>query len=141
MTVEPMEIRIALEARGVELEKPADDAKLNEFERGLRLSLDNFYRGIYSQFNGFHLCDQRSHICLWQMQRIYDERALSLEKDGNNYFAAGDFLIDSDILMFCLSREDIPILFLYERKELASTAREFFTKLISGQFDVLQQLR
>jgi hypothetical protein len=135
--MEPMEIRIALEARGVELENPTDDQQLNELERELKRSFDDFYRGIYSTFNGFRSYDQRSQIYLWPMQRIYDERSLSIEKDGNNYFAMGDFLIDSDILMFCLDREDVPIFFLYERKELAPTTREFFMRLLSGKFDVL----
>jgi hypothetical protein len=62
---------------------------------------------------------------------------MCIENDGARYFTAGDFLIDSDFIMFCFSRVSAPVFLLYERRTLAPTARDFFIKLAAGEFDFL----
>ena len=129
------EVRTALEAKGVKLGVPAGSENLKQFESSMQLTMDRYLRQIYAEFDGFTSYDERSQIILWPLDRILQCRSMSLEKRGEKYFAVGDFLIDSDFLMCCLQRESAPIFFLYEEREVATAASEFFRMFISGEFD------
>jgi hypothetical protein len=133
--VEPTEIRVALERRGTELGKPVDEQRLKSAERQLRVSLAQFCKCIYSEFNGIRTYDNRSHISLWPLARIIEQQKLSIMVDDRTYFAMGDILIDSDFVMCCLEDESAPLFLLYENRELAPTARAFFERLVSGGLD------
>lgn len=124
-----------LEAKGGELGEPASDEQLKKFEEEMGLTLDTFFRKIYLTFNGFVSADDKNHIELWPLARIVEERKESLEREQERYFAIGDFMMDADFLMCCLTRESAPIFYLAEKTELAPTASTFFTRLISGDFD------
>ena len=126
-----------LEAKGVELGKPASEEALKQFETEMTLILDAFFRQIYSRFDGFISPDDKSMISLWPLARILDEREMSLVVEQERCFAIGDFMIDSDFLMCCLTREAAPIFFQCEKSELAPTASIFYSKLISGDFDFM----
>jgi len=128
-------IRNALQARGIELGPPVSGDYLAQFEKEMALSLDEYFRRSYCEFNGFESCDKKSQICLWPLGRILQNRSLSIQVENELYFLIGDFLIDSDFLVCCLQRERAPIFLLYERRELALAASAFFEKLISGDFD------
>jgi hypothetical protein len=126
-----------LEAKGIELGKPASEEDLELFEAEMALILDVFFRQIYLKFNGFMSPDGKSMISLWPLARILKEREMSIVVEQERCFAIGDFMIDSDFLMCRLTREAAPIFFQCEQSELAPTASIFFSKLISGDFDFM----
>ena len=98
------------------------------------LTLDPFFRRIYSQFNGLY--DGDYDIRLWPLAEIRQERGAAVERGRERYFAIGDFMIDSDFLMCCLTREAAPIFYLHANEELAPTGSEFFAKLIAGDYGI-----
>jgi hypothetical protein len=128
-------ILTALETRRVEVGNPTGDQYLKQFEEEMALSLDTFFRQMYSQFNGFATCDDKSQIFLWPLEVILQNRSLSVQVERKKYFAIGDLLIDSDFVMCCLEIESAPIFLLYEKRELAPTASTFFDRFVLGEFD------
>lgn len=133
--MDPTALAHQLEVNGVDLNEPASDEQLKQFEEEMGITLDGFFRKVYLKFNGFFLADDRNHIELWPLVRILEKREDSVEKEQEQYFAIGDFMMDADFLMCCLTREAAPIFYLHEKTELAPTASKFFAKLISGDFD------
>jgi hypothetical protein len=130
-------VRDALAARGIGLPAPATEHDLRQFESDLNGSLSTYVRGLYRAFNGFSSADERSQIRLWSLQEVAKNRDLCAEFDQQRYFPAGDFLIDSDFVMFPLEQEASPVIYLHERRQLAAGTSEFFEKLIAGAFDFL----
>jgi len=127
-----------LDAKGVELGKPASEEDLKQFETEMALILDSYFRQIYLRFNGFVVPDHKSMISLWPLARILEEKEMYLVVGQERCFAIGDFMIDSDFLMCRLTREAAPVFFQCEKSELAPTASIFFSKLISGDFDFMK---
>jgi hypothetical protein len=84
MTLAPTDIRIALETRGVKVGTPAGEESLQKLERDFAISLDPYYRTLYSEFNGFKSLDDRSLIFLWPLERIIEHKDLSVKKIENN---------------------------------------------------------
>jgi hypothetical protein len=72
-------------------------------------------------------------IELWPLERILQHREYAVERGRERYFAIGDFMIDSDFLMCCLTREATPIFYLHANEELAPTASKLFAKLVIGR--------
>jgi SMI1 / KNR4 family (SUKH-1) len=135
--VSPAEIRLELETRGVALGSPATAQDLQTIERQMGISLDEYWKQIYLQFNGFAAHHARSVISLWPLDKIIEQRRLSIVVNGRILVALGDVLIDSDFVMGCLEGNSLPLFLLYERRELAPTASAFFERLVLGQFDFL----
>lgn len=131
-------MRTALEAKGVELGKPATDQSLMRLERELQLTLHHELRNLYLQFDGFSSYDHKSQMMLWPLERIVEEKALAHEASGVRFFAIGDFLIDTDFLISPLSSEG-PVVLLYEQRRLAPSVTAFLEKLTSGKFDFLER--
>jgi hypothetical protein len=131
-----MAVKLALEARGTKLERPLNDRDLKSFERELGLSLDQYFRQLYSSFDGFLACDKNTQLS-FSTKRILENRGLSIGIDDEKYYAVGDLLIDSDFLMCCLEKENRPIFLLYEKRKLAPSASIFFSKFIAGEFDFM----
>src|SRR5262249_253748 len=107
-----------LEAKGVQLGKPASTGDLNSFETETGLSLDGRLRQVYLTVNGFSMAHPKSMIHLWPLERILACRDMAFERDQARYVAIGDFLIDSDMVMSCLSKEAFPVWLLCEKREL-----------------------
>lgn len=126
--------RTELEARGVDLEPPASDISLTQLEAALGVALDPSIRAIYRQFDGFRTPDRRSQLTLWPLQRVMDERGSAHLVGPEFHFAFGDFLIDSDLLVTCLSTPT-PVRMLSEQKELADSVPELLDKILQGAFD------
>jgi hypothetical protein len=135
MTLAPTDIRIALEIRGVQLGTPADEESLQKLERDFAISLDPYYRTLYSKFNGFRSLDDRSLIFLWPLERIIEHKDLSVQEDRKRYFAIGDILIDSEFIMCCLEQAFEPMFLLYEKRRLVPTSI-FLERLAFGEFDL-----
>jgi hypothetical protein len=137
--MDPMKIWAALEARRVELADAATTEELAQFEAQLGLKLDSELRQFYLSFDGFPSYDRSSQMALWSLKRMAQEQSLSCAKKSERYFAVGDFLIDSDFLMCCLTDASFPVFLLYEGRELAASFAEFLEKLVRGDFDFLKQ--
>ena len=135
MTHDAATIARKLRAKGVELREPASAEELKQFEHDMGLTLDPFFRSLYSQFNGFMSADGDNSIELWPLERIQQEREESLEKGGERYFAFGDVMINAYYLMCCLARETAPIFYGGVEIEEAPTASKFFAKFIAGDYD------
>ena len=99
MTNDAATIARKLEAKGVDLREPASAEDVKQFEQDMGLTLDPFFRRIYSQFNGFISADDNNHIELWPLERIIQERGESFERGRERYFAIGDCMMDADFLM------------------------------------------
>jgi hypothetical protein len=130
-------IRNVFENRGVQLRAPVDERHLSQFEQQTAVRLHPFFRHVYLEFDGFASCDDKNQIFLWPLGRILENRGLSQRFEQGEYFAIGDFLIDSDFVMCSLVKEAAPVIFLYEKRTLAPTASVFFRRLASGDFDFL----
>ena len=131
MTLDVATIARKLRAKGVELREPASAEEVKQFEQDMGLTLDPFFRRIYSQFNGF--IDGDIDIELWPLKRILEERRNTVERGRERYFAIGDFMLDADFLMCCLTREVAPIFHRGAPEDLAPTASKLFAKLIAGE--------
>jgi hypothetical protein len=132
-------IQTALRARGVGLGDATTELRLNKFEEDMGLSLALFFRALYLQFDGFVMCDEKSQISLWPLERVLQNRSLAVRIEEDRFFAMGDVLVDSEFLMFCFEKEATPVFLLYEKRELARTATAFFQKFISGDFDFYER--
>lgn len=132
----PNELRIAFEARGLELGVPADERLLYRVETQLGLSFDTDFRKFYFEFNGFISHDGKSHIFLWPLERIVENANLSVTLDGGRSLAIGDFLMDSDFLMANIHDGSSPVFLLFEKRVLAPTISALLHGLASGQFDL-----
>ena len=139
MRVNPILIRDALKARGVSLGKPVDETYLKSFEREMNLSLDRFFRDVYTNFNGFASYDDRSQILLWPLERVLEAKYTSHRVGQSTFHPMGDVLIDSDFLMCCLEKDETPVILLYEKRELAASLSIFFERLLSGDFDFYER--
>jgi hypothetical protein len=128
-------IRDALAARGIDLSDAAEEHDLQRFEAELNVSLNAYVQHLYRTFNGFSSTDPGSQIRFWSLQEVAENRELCMEVGGQRYFPVGDFLIHSDFVMLPLERESSPVIYLYERRQLAANTPEFFEKLIAGAFD------
>ena len=123
----------ALEGR-VALREPASPELLLRIEQELNLRLPDFYRELYSSFNGFAGYDEKSWICLWPLERVLSEQVRD-EKRGDAAIAIGDFMVVSDVLMGSLADENSSVSLLHEGVELAPSAAVFFARFLAGEFD------
>lgn len=130
MTLTGRAIRDALAARGTALADPANEQDLQRFEGAFCVPLNAYAQHLYLTFNGFSASDERSQIHLWPLQEVLDKKPLRAEIGAQLYFAAGDFLIDSDFVMFPCETEASPVVYLYERRPIAADVPTFFEKLI-----------
>ena len=62
MTSDAATIAKKLAARDVELHESASAEEVKQFEQDIGLTLDPFFRRIYSQFNGFFDGDYDIHL-------------------------------------------------------------------------------
>src|SRR5262249_44351855 len=126
MTNDAATIAKKLAVNGEDLREPASAEEVKQFEQDMSLTLDPCFRKLYLQFNGFMSPSGDNDIELWSLERIRQERGYAIERGRERYFAIGDFMIDSDFLMCCLTREAAPIFYLHTNEELAPTASKFF---------------
>jgi hypothetical protein len=118
-------IRDALMARRTGLSDPASEQDLQRLEGALAVALNTHARQLYLTFNGFSAADENSQIRLWSLSEIANNKELCTEIGGLRYFPAGDFLIDSDVVMFPCETEYSPVVYLYERRQFAAIVRYF----------------
>lgn len=135
MSLTARAIRDALAARGVELSAPANEEDLQGLESELTAQLNAYTRQLYLAFNGFQSPDERSMIQLSPLPEIVRNKGLCVEIGDQLYFPAGDFLLDSDFVMFPCESETSPVIYLCERAQMATDVPEFFEKFIAGAFD------
>lgn len=132
--MEALRVQAALLARKTKLSPPVSQAELANVGEA---KVDRYISDLYSTFNGFEGCDQKSQISIWSADRIIQEKSLRLKVDEKIYAAFGDLLIDSDFIMWCPCDASMPVYLLYERRELAKSVSDFFDKLTNGAFDLL----
>ena len=131
----PKEIRLALEARQIELRPPATGGVLAEFERICKVTLCSNFREIYSEFNGYVSHDPKSYFTIWPLETIGKNIETSLHPNKPNDIAFGDFLFHSDIIATDISKNDAIVCLIFENKTLAPSLLEFFERVVSGHYD------
>jgi hypothetical protein len=95
--------------------------------------VDPYFRKLYSEFNGYSH-DNNNHVDLWSLERIAEELPMSITTEEGRFFALGDVLIDSDLLMANLHDSNARVFYLYEKRVIASNMPEWVAKLASGKF-------
>jgi hypothetical protein len=137
MTVDA--IFIGLQRRNVRLNKPATIKELSSFESKLAIQLHPFFSNLLSKFNGFVSAeyDQKSQICIWNIDDILSHSAMMLEENGERNFVIGDILIYSDFIACSLENDSTPVFFREEKRQLATNIYEFFDLLFQGAFDFM----
>ncbi|MDB5361155.1 MAG: hypothetical protein JWO51_2452 [Rhodospirillales bacterium] len=136
--MEALRVKAALLARKTKLSPPVSQAELANLANVGEAKLDRYISDLYSTFNGFEGCDQKSQISLWSTDRVVQEKSLKSKVDEKIYAAFGDLLIDSDFIMWCPCDASMPVYLLYERRELAKSVSDFLEKLTSGAFDLIE---
>jgi len=133
--MEALQVQTALLARETKLSPPASQAELTRLASVGEGKVDKYILDLYSTFNGFEGCDQKSQISLWSIDRIVQEKSLESKMDDKIYAVFGDLLIDSDFVMWCPNNANLPVYLLHERRELAASVADFLEKLAVGGFD------
>lgn len=131
------DIFIALQARDIKLNGPATRQELHSLESFLDIKLHPFFFDLFSKFNGFISCDQKSQICIGRTRDVISRSKTMKKLDGERKYAIGDILIDSDFIMCALENDSTPIFLLHEQRQLAANIHEFFERLTSGAFDFM----
>jgi hypothetical protein len=131
------DIFIALRARNIKLNRPATLQELQSLESFFDIKLHPFFFDLFSKFNGFISCDQKSQICIGCTEDVISRSKTMKKLDGERKYAIGDMLIDSDFIMCALENDSTPIFLLHEQRHLAANVHEFFERLTSGAFDFM----
>jgi hypothetical protein len=131
------DIFVALQARNIRLDGPATRQELHSFESFLGIKLHPFFFDLFSKFNGFISCDQKSQICIGGTEEVISRSKTIRKLDGERKYAIGDILIDSDFIMCALENDSTPVFLLHEKRHLAANIHEFFAGLTSGAFDFM----
>jgi hypothetical protein len=131
------DIFIALQARNIKLKGPATIQELHSLESRLNIKLHPFFFDLFSKFNGFISCDQKSQICIGGTEDVISRSKTMKKLDGERKYAIGDVLIDSDFIVCALENDSTPIFLLHEQRPLAANVHEFFERLTSGAFDFM----
>ena len=129
------DICTALQRRNIVLNGPATIQELRSLESFFEIRLHAFFFDLFSKFNGFISCDQKSQICIGGTDDLISRSETTKKLDGERTYAIGDILIDSDFVMCSLEDDSTPVFLLHEEKQLAANINEFFERLISGAFD------
>jgi len=131
------DIFIALQAPNIKLNALATVQELHSLESFLNIKLHPFFFDLFSRFNGFISCDQKSQICIGGIEEVISRSEKMRKLDGERKYAIGDILIDSDFIMCALENDSTPIFLLHEQRHLAANIHEFFERLTSGAFDFM----
>jgi len=134
--MEPKEFRRALAARGGDIQfgAPVSELELARFEALIRGPMDAYFRKLYSEFDGY-AHDNNNHIDLWPLQEVAENLKFSETLEDGQFFAFGDFLMGSDLLMANLHDSNSRVFFSAEKRVLASNVPELLADLVSGKFD------
>jgi hypothetical protein len=125
----PADIKIALERRGVHLNQGIKVSKIVQKSKSNNITIDPYIIQIFSQFNGFQegSSDPGSCVRLWPLEDVLAEH------EGQKRSPFGDFLLDSNRFTCELENVNEPI--FLDSDKVAESLVDFFVKLLSGRFD------
>ena len=131
------EIKLALETRGARLARPPSAEELSSLLSIKDFDKNPLIKELYSAFDGFVSADKRSQIFMWPISRVLEERKSGVVINGRSYFPFGDWMVYSDLIMWCPENKNAPVLLLYERRTMGSSIGDFFDNFVGGKFDFI----
>ena len=130
-------IRTMLEDRGVRLRPGLSAVQLRALLDRFGSEVDQSILRMYAQFDGFEELDFASFHMVWPSSQIAPFAPMF---DGISNFnipcAWGDWLIDSDVLIFDLTDARKPVYFGYEKKIIATNLTDYYLRLAGGEYDM-----
>ena len=123
----PSDLATVLEKLRVraKLNPPATTQQIADAEAILQIRFAPIHAHLFSFCDGFEEADSGGLVRLWSLQEIVDERARALVKDGKKYYAVGDVVIYSHIILSALQDERAPVYFEDDEDEVAGVFSGF----------------
>ncbi len=130
-------IKKQLQTRGIVVRPPADSNLLGAIEKRLGRPLETQFRSVYEAFDGFEEMDPRSLLNIWPAKKVLSNFDCSDTKHSEEYFAFGDFLINTDFLVYPRGSAAGSICYDVDLSVVANSFSAFFKNLLAGEYDIL----
>ena len=130
-----LEIKSALESRGVYLRRPAQAESITRLKEAFPALEESFF-DVFQQFDGFESgqLDGSSAIAIWEIDKIISV-AHSSNANRSERIAFGDVMMDSEHICCSPSNLEKPVFLDESGEPLAASYFDFWTKLCSGDLD------